>query len=395
MTSDKTYNIQEVKDKRSIRKFLDCPASLYKDDPYWSRPLDKDIESVFDRKKNKKFRKGDAIRWILSDNTGKVIGRVAAFFDEKTARKNDQPTGGMGFFDCINDKEAAFQLFDVCKSWLKEKGMEAMDGPINFGDREMFWGCLSEGFKEPIYNMPYNHGYYNDLFEAYGFKNYFNQYTFHRKIEKDGLSPQTIEKAKRIFSNPDYTFSLIDKKNLDKFAEDFTIIFNKCWATFPGVPKLAKAHAMAMINQMKPIIDPRLMITAYYKNEPSGFFIMIPDISQISRKFNGKLNWYNKLRLLYFLKFTKSINRIIGVIFGVIPEHQKKGLDGGMVVTFEELALKKGFPYTDLEMNWIADFNPTMMKMVEQIGGKIYKVHITYRYLFDRNKEFKRAKRVN
>lgn len=395
MKAVKPYKIQEVKNKTTQKDFLDFPAKLYKDDPYWSRPLDKDIERVFDRDKNKKFRNGDAIRWVVYDNNKNSIGRVAAFYDEKTSRKNDQPTGGMGFFDCINDKDAAFQLFDACKNWLVGKGMEAMDGPINFGDREMFWGCLVDGFKEPIYNMPYNFAYYNELFEAYGFRNYFNQYTFHRKIDNKGMSEQTREKAKRIFNNPDYTFSLIDKKNIDKFADDFVIIFNKCWAKFPGVPKLAKAHAMAMIMQMKPIIDPELMYTAYYKNEPAGFFIMIPDVSQIFRKFNGKLNLFNKIRLFYLLKFTKTINRIIGVIFGVIPEHQSKGLDGGLVIAFENNALKPGFQYTDLEMNWIADFNPTMMKMVEQIGGKIYKTHITYRYLFDQNKEFVRAKRLN
>ena len=395
MKETNSYRLKEVKDSKTIKLFLDYPAILYKSDVNWSRPLNKDIESVFDRKKNKKFRKGDAIRWVLINHEDKVVGRVAAFYDDKTARKNDQPTGGMGFFDCIDDKDAAFMLFDACKNWLAGKGMEAMDGPINFGSRETFWGCLADGFKEPIHNMPYNFDYYNELFESYGFENYFNQYTYHRKMDNKGMSKQTREKAKRIFENPDYHFELINKKNIDKFAEDFVVIFNKCWAKFPGVPKVAKAHALAMLMQIKPIIDHRLMITAYYKNEPAGFFIMIPDISQILRKFKGKLGPYNKVRLLYYLKFTKTINRIIGVIFGVIPEHQKKGLDGGMVITFERIALSKGFQYTDLEMNWIADFNPTMMKMVEQIGGKIYKTHITYRYLFDRNKEFVRARRVN
>ncbi len=95
---------------------------LYKNSPHWIRPLDQDIEAVFDPGKNKSFRHGECIRWILLDKSGDVIGRVAAFVNRKTARKgNDQPTGGIGFFECVNDREAAFALFDQCKDWLKQR----------------------------------------------------------------------------------------------------------------------------------------------------------------------------------------------------------------------------------------------------------------------------------
>jgi hypothetical protein len=65
-----------------------------------------------------------------------------------------------------------------------------------------------------------------------------------------------------------------------------------------------------------------------------------------------------------------------------------------MILFFEDEVAKPSFKYTDLEMNWIGDFNPKMIKLVNYIGGKVRKTHITYRYLFDRNKEFKRASTV-
>ena len=390
-----SFTLTEVSDKKSTRSFLEFPARLYHDDPRWSRPLDRDIEKIFDPGKNKKFRQGDAIRWILFDSKNNVVGRVAAFFDRQTANKNTQPTGGMGFFDCINDTEAAFVLFDACKEWLITQGMEAMDGPVNFGERDSFWGCLADGFYEPLYNMPYNFPYYNDLFEAYGFQNYFNQYTYHRTFENEGLSPEIHEKARRLAENPDYRFELFDKAKTEKIAEDFMIIFNAAWARFPGIPKITKKHSLALLNQMKPIMDNRLVHIAYYKEEPIGFFIMMQDISQITKRFNGKLNLVYKLMLLYRLRYNKKVNRIIGRLFGVVPEHQGKGVEGGLVMNFARQAAKPGFQYTDLELNWIGDFNPTMMKVCEQIGSKIYKTHITYRYLFDRNAPFERATRVN
>ena len=389
------YSLIEVSDQKSIKAFLDFPKKLYRKDPMWIRPLDKDIEKIFDPKTNKKFRHGEAIRWILEDKDRNIVGRVAAFYDQKTAKKNRQPTGGLGFFDCVNDQKAAAVLFDACRGWLKERGMEAMDGPINFGERDSFWGCLVDGFSEPLYNMPYNAPYYNELFEAYGFQNYFNQYTYHRTFEEDGLSTEIHDKAQRVFENPDYSFEIYSKSRINEIAEDFMIIFNAAWARFPGIPKITKIHSLALLKQMKPIMDKRLVHIAYYKGEPIGFFIMMPDISQIFRKFNGKLNLVNKLRFMYYLKVSKSVTRVIGRLFGVVPEHQGKGIEGGLVVAFARLANQPGFQYTDLELNWIGDFNPTMMKVCEQIGSKIYKTHITYRYLFDRDASFERATKVN
>jgi hypothetical protein len=357
--------------------------------------LDEDIEAVFDPKKNKLFRQGAAIRWILKDQEGKAAGRVAAFYNSKTARANDQPTGGLGFFDCIDDKDAAFVLFDAAKKWNKEQGMEAMDGPVNFGDRDSFWGCLVEGDYEPLYNMPYNFPYYKDLFEAYGFQEYFRQYTYHRTFKPGGVEDVVLRKAERVFNNPDYSFEAINWKNREKFAGDFMEIFNKGWARFPGVKAITKAHAAALLKQMKPVMDTRLVLFAYHKNNPIAFFIMMPDISQIMRKFNGKFNWFNKLRFMFDLKVRKSCTRVIGRIFGIVPEYQSKGIEAGIIMEFTKEAFKPNFQYTDLEMNWIGDFNPSMMKMVEQIGGSVRKTHLTFRYLFDRTKPFKRAKKVN
>jgi len=388
------YHLIEVKNKNEKREFLLLPVSLYKSEKNWIRPLDIDIESIFDPEKNKLFRNGEAIRWILKDNKGKTIGRVAAFIDRKTATNNDQPTGGFGFFECINDKSAAFALFDACKAWLQQRGMEAMDGPINFGDREQWWGLLVDGFVPPNYAMPYNFPYYRDLFESYGFQNYFNQFTYRRDFSTNGVKPEVQEKAKRIFQNADYSFRTIEKKNLKKYAEDFCTIYNKAWARFPGVKPFKMAYAMAMIEKLKPIIDERLMIYAYYQDEPVAFFIMHPEINQIIEHLHGKMNLWGKLKFWYMIK-TGHCTKVLGQIFGVVPEHRGKGIEGALIMKFAEVAWNPRFKYKELEMNWIGDFNPAMMKVVEQIGSTIVKTHTTYRYLFDRTKEFKRARIVN
>jgi len=381
------YRTVEVRCRKTRNEFLQLPVKLYRNYPNWIQPLNTDIERVFDPKKNKQFRNGEAIRWILINDSGETVGRIAAFIDYPIAKNNTQPTGGVGFFECINSQDAANLLFDKSVEWLASRGMEAMDGPVNFGDRDRWWGLLVEGDFEPNYCMDYHLPYYKNLFESYGFKLFFRQLTYHRYINPENVDPVIWEKAERVASNPAYSVRNISKNNLKKFANDFRVVYNSAWGRFSGVKKISKPHALALLKTVKPILDERLVYFAYHNNEPIGFFIMIPDLNQVTKFLNGKFNLWAKLKLLYLLKVRKVCKKAIGLIFGVVPEHQGHGIDAAMVVAFSKWALRKDFPYTELELNWIGEFNPPMRKVAEQIGGKVKKVHVTYRYMFDQTKE--------
>ena len=383
-------HIQEVQNSKDEQEFLMLPVRLYKSTPQWIRPLDKDIVSVFDKEKNKAFRHGECIRWLLKNDSGETIGRVAAFVVEKTVNKgNDQPTGGMGFFECINDKAAAYLLFDQCKSWLVERKMEAMDGPINFGSRDRWWGLLVEGFEnEPNYQCNYNFPYYKEFFESYGFQLYFNQLTFARKV-MESLSEKLEKKARLVAADPNYSFRYISKKELHKLPEFLRIVYNKAWANRAENPELTQAQAVLLVKQMKPIIDERLLWFGFYKEDPVAFFVSLPEINQVFKHVNGKLDLIGKLKFLW-IKMTGSNKKAFGILFGVVPEHQGVGVDGAIIIAARELYQSDQMPYEDYEMNWIGDFNPKMIQVVEQVGGIVSKKHITYRKLFDESKPFKR-----
>lgn len=380
-------HLVEVKTKKDKRDFLELPLLIYQNDDQWIRPLDKDIESVFDPKQNKFFRHGDAIRWLLKDDNGKTIGRVAAFINEKTVRKEDQPTGGMGFFECINNQEAANILFDACKNWLQKKGMEAMDGPVNFGERDRWWGLLTEGFTSPVYCMNYNPSYYVQLFESYGFKTYFSQYCY-SLIIKNRPQEKFYERYEKFANDPDYSAQHIQKNNLDKFASDFSTVYNKAWANHSGSKQLSKEQAKLLFKKMKPILDEQLAWFVYYKNEPVAFWFNLPDINQIVKRLNGKFNLFSKLKFLW-LKKQGVCRRAIGIVFGIAPEFQGTGLDGYLIISGANV-IQRSEKYDDLEMQWIGDFNPKMINIAENLGASRSRVLKTYRFLFDRAKEFKR-----
>ena len=148
-----------------------------------------------------------------------------------------------------------------------------------------------------------------------------------------------------------------------------------------------------MMKAMKPIIDPDIIFFAYFNDEPIGFFITVPDLNRIIGKFNGKFGLIQKLRLMWELKVRKSCDRIFGIIFGIAPEFHGKGIEAGIIRAFEKEVPK--LPYKSLELAWIGDFNPVMMRMVESyVCATKHKMHTTYRYLFDRTKEFHRCPRL-
>ena len=375
-------NIIEVNSKKDKKDFIQIACSIYKNEKNWIRPLDKDINSVFDPKTNKAFRKGDVKRWILKNNN-ETIGRIAAFYSSKNDKEKLR-VGGCGFFECIDDKEAAKMLFDTAKNWLKKNGYNSMDGPINFGERDKWWGCLVEGFDiDPNYLQNYGKVYYQKLFENYGFQLLFRQLTFLKKV-RTPLSEKLSLKAERALRDPNYNFKTLEKRNIQKYIRDFTKIYNDAWSKYPGVSKLELSQAKLLFAQLKPILDEKILWFAYHNNDPVGFFISIPEMNQIFRHVNGKLDLFGKLKTFYHLKIKKSCKKMVGLVFGIVPKHQGKGVDGALIMASRETIQEK-LAYEDLELNWIPDFNKSMIRVAEQVQVKLGKIHHTYRYNFDRS----------
>jgi hypothetical protein len=379
-----------VNDSKTAQQFLQVAVRLYKNDANWIRPLDKDIEEVFDAKKNKAFRFGEAARWILLDADNNLIGRIAAFVNSKYKNKGDDvPVGGIGFFECINNQDAADLLLDNAKHWLLQKGMEAMDGPINFGERDRWWGLVTKGFTEPMYCMNYNPPYYQQLFEQYGFKLFFNQLCFGMH-PKDALSDKMFERHSRFSADPEFTARYIDKKNLEKFAADFATVYNKAWAGHGGLKQMPKEQALLLFKKMKLVMDERIVWFAYHKNDPIAIFINLPDLNQWFKHLNGKFGLLQKLQFLWLKQFSPN-KKFCGIVFGVVPEWQGQGIDSFIVVEAAKVIQTPNLPYKEYEMQWIGDFNPKMVNIAQSLGEVFQSRKLTtYRYLFDRTKEFKR-----
>lgn len=383
-------DIIPVNGDQLAQSFVTMAPALYSDDPHYIRPFDSDVHQVFDPDTNPRHRTGSCARWLLRNDSGHYIGRIAAFYSTSTFERDEFPVGGCGFFECIDNQQAANLLFDTARDWLQEKGIQAMDGPINFGNRERWWGLLADGFYPPCYCCNYNPPYYQRLFEQYGFEVYFKQFTYRREIGAK-LSGKVGEKAMNTLQDAGYTFSHIRRNKLDKAAADFCTVYNEAWARHEGVSPMSLESARKLMQGMKPIIDPKIIWFAYYHGTPVAFWVNIPDVNQLIVKYmNGKLTTWGKLRFVWN-RWQKRCKTMFGIVFGVVPDHQRKGVEAALIVAATKIVQDPSqVKYEEVQMNWIGDFNPKMMNVARYIGGTIYKTHHTYRYLFDRSRPFER-----
>ncbi|MBN8688033.1 MAG: hypothetical protein J0M10_13495 [Chitinophagales bacterium] len=386
--------LTEVTTAQLEKAFIQVNVVINKDDPNYIRPLDKDIKEVFNPEKNKAFRFGEATRWVLTDGDGKLIGRVAAFVNKKYRTKGDEfPVGGMGFFDCINNQDAADMLFDVARHWLLQRGMEAMDGPINFGERDRWWGLMVDGFQPPPYCMNYNKPYYKELFERYGFRCFFNQYCYGLNPKKE-LSQKILDRHALIAKDPAFSARHIRKNQLPKFAADFAFVYNKAWAGHGGMKELKTEQVLALFNKMKPVMDEKIVWFVYHNENPIALFVNLPDLNQWFKYLNGQFDLWHKLKFLW-IKLTKKNKRFTGIAFGVIPEFQGAGVDS-YLINEAKMVVQPYTPYTEYELQWIGDWNPKMLNVAEHFGDTYRSRQlITYRYIFDRTREFKRHPVLN
>lgn len=381
-------NLVQVTDKQTRNLFHQLPHQIYKNDSNWPCPLHGMVEDVFNPAKNPSFKTGEANRWIVTDDAGKAIGRIGAFYNSKKTHTFEQPTGGCGFFECTDNQEVAGMLFDAARDWLKERGLEAMDGPVNFGENYMNWGLLVDGFMHQGFGMPYNPPYYQNLFRTYGFEVYFQQYSYHLDYSKP--FPERFWKiAGWVAQKPGYSFEHFSFEKTEKFIDDFCYIYDEAWRHMEHFQPLDKDEIRDFIKSAKAILDPEMVWYAYHDGVPIALFVMIPDINQILKKLNGKMNFINILKFLYYKK-TKVMTRTRILIMGVTPKYQKSGIESA-IFWHQDKLMKHKSQYKEIELSWAGDFNPKIIALYKSVGGVHVKTHYTMRYLFDRSKPFKRA----
>lgn len=371
--------IIEVSDKDSKRLFHQVPFRLYAKDNQYIAPLQHEVEGVFDASINKVLLDGSAQRWVLLNESKQPIGRIAAFVDHQRNKTLDYQLGGIGFFECIDDSKAASNLFDRAFNYLKGFDIDVIEGPVNFGERDRFWGLLVEGFYPPLYQENYNPPFYQRLFEENGFRPFEQVITF-KGISKKIPFDRMKAVAQRIRERYPISIKTLDYKHLDQFAKDFVAVYNASFSKFDHFKPLLTHQIIAFLQQAKPVIDKELACIAYFDDQPAGFIALYPDINPFLKFAKGQFNAWTAPIFMLKKKLARQFNAK-GMGFGIHPEFQSKGI---FALLLDHLSTPRNVRmYPEMYLAGIRAHNKEIISMYSKMEVEKNRIHLTYRKHFN------------
>ncbi|MCB0739005.1 MAG: GNAT family N-acetyltransferase [Bacteroidetes bacterium] len=360
----------EVLNRKSNKLFHRVAHNVYAGDAQYIFPLESDIDFVFNRNKNAAFKLGDARRWVMLEGE-RAVGRIAAFYSQK----EEGIVGGIGFFECVENQEYANNLFDTALNWLDEKGAKICNGPINFGDRDKFWGLMVEGFHLPTYLENYHKPYYQKLFENYGFKPHREQITF--RIDRSKFDTKRFTKvAEWISRKPGFKFKHFEKNNAEAFVKDYVEVYNQSLTSNSEFNAISFEEAMRLFKAMKHVLVEEFIWFAYAQDRPIGVLVVIPDINTVLKPLKGRFNKWNRIRFHFFRRST-SIHNLKAMVIGVAPKFQGFGIDTVLVYKFYKEVVKTD-QYRTAELPRNEAKNQAIMQMMQNMNAEIFKRHVIY-----------------
>jgi hypothetical protein len=367
--------VEPVRSWGDRRAFINFAWELYRDDPYWVPPLVASLKRLLGWKYHP-FQEIGEIQTFLARRNGQVVGRIAAIVNHEHNRHFKERRGFFGFFECINDKQVANALFDTARSWLAERDIQAIRGPVNPSlNYEM--GLLIDGFNDPpTFMMTYNPPYYADLIEAYGFAKAHDFYAYLGiKKDLDHQIPRVgslVERVKEMFN--------VQTRPMDRsrFLDDvklFLDIYNKSclhvWGFVPITPK----ELDWMASELKWVIVPDLTCVAEVDGKPVGVVFCLPDYNPRIKAINGRLFPFGFLKLI---SKNHDMKRVRLISTNVIPEYQKWGLGIILLVNLIPKGLAMGME--EAEFSWVSETNTLARGSLEKGGAQLFKTYRLYDY---------------
>jgi hypothetical protein len=365
MLSD--IRVRPVASPVEMLQFIDFPWKIYKGDKNWVPPLKAQTIKLLDKSRNPVWEHAER-ELFMAWQDGMPAGRIVAIVNQNHNRTHKDKAGFFGFFECINDSDISKALFDAAKKWVGERGMTVLRGPVNPTMNDEI-GFLLEGFgSPPVIMMPYTPEYYLDLAGKYGMRKAKDLYAFF-KDSSTGI-PVRVERIKR---KTRVEIRSLDKKNFRRDVEIIKGIYNKAWEKNWGNVPMTEKEMDILATTLRNVCEPELVKFAFVKGTAVGVSIVLPNLNELFKKFNGSLNLFNRIR---FLAGRGKIKGIRAMVFGFIEGFRQTGLP--LVLYFETERSGRKLGYQWVEISWNLEDNDLINKFAVMIGARIYKKYRIY-----------------
>ena len=359
-------SIIEVRSRRHRRRFIDFPYAFYSGNPHWVPQLRKEIVHIMNRKRNAFFEHGDMAFFLALDDTGQVVGRIAAIRNGMHLKAHGDDVGFFGFFECEERYETATALFEAAAAWVRARGMRVLRGPTNptMNDNS---ALLISGFdRMPAILMPYNPPYYHQFLKRWGFEQVMKiwaYYIHYKHANFDRLIRGAAIVKRR---NPGLTLRTLDMSRFYEEAEIMREIWNDGWQHNWGFVPITEREFRQLAKEFKSIVDPRVCFILEKDGEPVAFSVSLPNINPALKKLpDGRLFPFGLLKILLHEKFG-GFNEIRMPLMGVKQAYHGRAFD--VLPVLETMLRAPEIGYPACETSWVLDSNTILRNLLEAIG---------------------------
>ncbi len=372
----KIYPIDPT-NKKERQDFLNLPFQIYRDIPQWVPPLDIDAKRQLSPREHPFYVHSQAA-FFMAEEKGELIGRLAVLENRNYNEYNHESSAFFYLFECKDDADAAFGLFEAASDWASDRNLDRIFGPKGFTALDGL-GMLVEGFEHrPALGIPYNPAYYPRLIEATGFTAAGE--TASGYLDRHLVFPEKIHEVSRLVQQKKgLTVSRFrTRKDLYRLVPKLRDLYNQAVEGTSGNTPLTDDEALTMADQILWFADPRLIKIVYHEDEPVGFLFAYPDISAAIQRTGGKLLPLGWAQMLIELRRTKWLN-----INGMGMVEKYRGMGGTALLFSEMYKTIQASRFEHIDVVQIGVENERMHNEMRNFGIHFYKKHRMYEKKLD------------
>jgi GNAT superfamily N-acetyltransferase len=360
--------------------FITFAWKVYKDNPYWVPPLINERKDFLNPEKNPFFEHA-VVEYFMAFRGDEPVGTIAAFTNSAYNEFQSVNIGFFGFFEVLEDREAAHALLHTAEDWARKAGHDAIMGPAQFSTNDESF-LLIDGYDDPPRAlMTYNPPYYKDFIESAGFPKVMDSWayslylpTFIQNLpEKLERVVEKVRHKKRLQIRP------IRMKEFHLEVDRFKKVYNRSWERNWGFVPMTDGEIDQLAENLKPIMDPDLVLMVEVDGEVVGFSLTVPDLNQPLLHAYPRPNvpeLFTMVKLLWHWKVRKRAEWIRVIALGVLPEFRARGVDALIYLETAKRAASKGYHWA--EGSWILENNEMMNRSIRMLGGEVYKTYRMY-----------------
>lgn len=374
-----THPIHTLEEKREFAHFA---WEVYRDDPNWVPPLISERMHFLDQDHHPFFGHADA-EFFVARRNGKVVGTIAAVINHRHNEVHGEQVGFFGFFEVLQDREAAEVLLETACNWVRDQGMTAIRGPENLSQNEEA-GLLVDGWNgPPVIMMTYNPRYYVDFIEGAGFYKAMDLVAYMVDIYKYGprgenIPPKLLRVAEKIQKRGGFTVRQVNMRHFDEEVQRVKKIYHAAWEKNWGFVPMTEVEVEHLAANLKTMVDPKIIWIAEQDGETIGMLLNLPDLNQPLLKAYprpGVPEWWTMLKFAWHWKVRRSVTTLRGFAGGILEDRRGLGVMAVLMVKAARAALPQ---YRHCELSWILENNTPTRQMCELLGGYVYRTYRIY-----------------